>query len=131
MPTDNKYRSCLIVDDNDLDNTITIKMIERVKIAENYIVTHSPEDAIKMIRERFISPDLIFVDIDIREKKGFSFIDEIVKSGIGPENTKIFILSSSLNPDYIGWANKNKNITGYVLKTPSETALKRIAEMKK
>ncbi|WP_429382219.1 response regulator [Mucilaginibacter sp. UYCu711] len=130
MNNDNPYKNCLLIDDNLLDNSITIKMIERANFAENFVVTHSPEDALKMLREKFITPDLVFVDIRMRIMNGFDFIEEYRKIGINRHYTKIFILSSSLRPADIQRATKDNDITGYILKTLTDNVLLEIARMK-
>jgi two-component SAPR family response regulator len=68
------YRSCLIIDDNFIDNIISTKIIERANFAENFVVSKSPIEALQMLRERFIRPDIVFVDIRMKGMNGFEFI---------------------------------------------------------
>ena len=105
-------------------------MIERANFAENFIVTRSPEDALKMLRDKFIVPDLIFFDITMPGMNGFDFIKEYKKVGIDRKLTKIFILSSSINPTDIKKATENDNVTGYIFKTLTQNVLQKIAQMK-
>ena len=131
MTTINRpYKNCLLIDDCNLDHLINIKMIERANFAENFIVTRSPEDALKMLRDKFIVPDLIFFDITMPGMNGFDFIKEYKKIGIDRKLTKIFILSSSINPTDIKKATENDYVTGYIFKTLTQNVLQKIAQMK-
>ena len=130
MTTFNKpYKNCLLIDDNNLDHFINLKIIERADFAENFVVTRSPKDALKMLRDKFIIPDLIFFDIIMPDMNGFEFIKEYKKIGIDKKRTKIFILSSSINPTDIKKATDNDYITGYIFKTLTQNVLQKIAQM--
>ncbi|MGF7082777.1 response regulator [Mucilaginibacter sp. UYCu711] len=129
MRINKPYKNCLLIDDNFLDNFITTKIIERVNFAENFVVTQFPEDALKMLREKFITPDLIFVDIMMRGMNGFDFIEEYKKIGFNRKHTKIFMLSSSANLADINRAKADKSITGYINKNLTTEKLLEIAQL--
>ena len=124
------FKNCLLIDDSHLDHFINIKMIERSNLAENFIVTHFPQDALKMLRDKFIIPDLIFFDIIMPGMNGPDFIKEYLKIGIHRKSTKIFILSSSINPTVIKKATEHDCITGYIFKTLTQNVLLKISKMK-
>lgn len=122
------YRNCLLIDDNLIDNIISTKIIQHINFAENFVVTKSPKDALRMLREKFISPDIIFVDIKMREMDGFQFLEEYKKIGIDRKKTKIYMLSSSIDPEDIRKALDNKDVAGFINKTLREKGLQDIAD---
>ncbi|MGF7081481.1 response regulator [Mucilaginibacter sp. UYCu711] len=123
------YQNCLLIDDNFLDNFITTKMIEHTKFADNFVVSKFAEDALTMLRDKFIAPDLVFVDIMMRGMNGFEFIEEYKKIGIDRKQTKIFILSSSVDPEDLKRAKDDPDITGFIHKNLTPEKLLEIMEM--
>lgn len=97
-----RYKSCLLVDDNFIDNLINRKILQSVAFADEIIVFESALEALEHLREQVVKPDVIFLDIRMPLMSGFEFLaefhklDEEIKAGI-----KIFMLSSSYDPaDY-------------------------------
>jgi CheY-like chemotaxis protein len=123
------YRSCLIIDDNFIDNIISTKIIERANFAENFVVSKSPIEALQMLRERFIRPDIVFVDIRMKGMNGFEFIQEYKKIGIDNKKTKIYMLSSSIDPTDVQRARDNQDITGFITKNLTEKTLSEISDL--
>jgi CheY-like chemotaxis protein len=110
------YNSCLLIDDNYIDNFVTRKLLESSNFAENITVRQSPAEAIELLREGIIKPDVIFLDIRMPLMNGFEFLDEYDKLAIDKEGVKIFLLSSSFDPTDIKRSLDNKYITQFIHK---------------
>ena len=81
-----KYRTVMLIDDNEIDNLINQKMIEAASISENIYTHTGAKSAIEFLRnmERLdvaeqVLPDVIFLDIDMPLMDGFQFLDEFEK----------------------------------------------------
>ncbi|MES2377640.1 MAG: response regulator [Bacteroidota bacterium] len=110
------YKTCLLVDDNYIDNFVTRRLLESSKFAENIIVSESPTDAIKSLGNGDIIPDVIFLDIRMPLMSGFEFLEAYDKLAIAKTNIKIFLLSSSFDPTDIKRSTDNKYITHFIHK---------------
>ncbi len=120
------YKTCLLIDDNYIDNFITRKILESSNFAEQIIVSQSPTEAINLLREGTVKPDVIFLDIRMPLMSGFEFLQEYDTLAIGKENTKIFMLSSSLDPTDMEKSLGNKYITQFIHKPLTIKALEEI-----
>lgn len=110
------YHTCLLVDDNYIDNFVTRRLLESSHFAENIIVTESPTDAIQMLSDGTVKPNVIFLDIRMPLMSGFEFLDAYDKLAINKADTKIFLLSSSFDPTDIKQSSDNKYITHFIHK---------------
>ena len=110
------FNTCLLIDDNPLDNFINSKILERNNFAQDIIVSQYPDEALSLLKEGIIKPDVIFLDIRMPIMDGFQFLIEYDKIETDKEYTKIFMLSSSINPSDVSEALNNKYITKYITK---------------
>lgn len=124
------YNHCLLIDDNFLDNFITSKMIETTEFAENFVVCKYADEALKMLEDKFIVPDMVFVDIMMRGMNGFEFIEAYKKLGI-PKHTKIYMLSSSSDPADQKRVEEDPYITELIKKNLTPEKLLRLLELNK
>ena len=122
-----------IVDDDDIYQFTTIKIIESLKLAKKIIVFSDGEEAINFmidnINEENELPDVIFLDINMPIMDGFQFMDEYVKikPKVGKKIT-IYMVSSSVNPTDIERAKKIEDISDYIIKPIKPGELKSIIE---
>ena len=73
------YHTCLIIDDNYIDNFVTRKLLENSKFAENIIVSESPEGSIESLRNGSVKPDVIFLDIRMPVMSGFDMLGKLAE----------------------------------------------------
>ncbi len=113
----NNYKTCLLIDDNYIDNFVTLKILKSGHFAENIIVRSSAYEAIAAIKDGLIRPDVIFLDIRMPMMSGFEFLQEYDKLNIENKgNIKIYMLSSSLDPTDLKMSEENKYITQLLYK---------------
>src|ERR1700761_1290552 len=121
------YNTCLLIDDNYIDNFVTRKLLESSKFADNIVVIQSPAEAISALRDGSVVPDVIFLDIRMPLMDGFEFLKEYDKLNIKKEGVKIFLLSSSFDPTDIKRSSDNKYITQFIHKPLTHKILEEIA----
>lgn len=94
-----KVREILLVDDDDADNFIHKRAIDKTGLAESVSVATSVDDAIAELRERDgDAPDLVLLDVNMPRKDGWDFLEEF--DALPSErraNTVIVMLTSSTN----------------------------------
>jgi CheY-like chemotaxis protein len=120
------FKTCLLIDDNYIDNFVTRKIIEGSNFAESIVVVRSATEAINSLRDGLVKPDVIFLDVRMPLMSGFEFLDEYDKIGIDKENIKIFMLSSSLDPLDLRKSTDNKYITQFIHKPLTQKALEEL-----
>jgi len=122
-----RYKTCLLIDDNYIDNFVTSKILESSNFAENVVVRQSPDDAMDSLRTGAIKPDVIFLDIRMPLMSGFEFLEEYEALDIAnKDDIKIFMLSSSLDPTDIKKSMVNKHVYHFLHKPISYQALEEI-----
>ena len=121
------YSTCLVVDDNYIDNLVTRRLLEICNFAKNIILTESPNDAIESLRNGTVVPDIIFLDIRMPFMDGFEFMQEFEKLDISKNNIKIYLLSSSLDPADIQRSSDNGYITQLIHKPLTRQILEGIS----
>jgi len=121
------FKTCLLIDDNYLDNFVTQRMLESSNFAEKIIVLQSAVEAINSLRNGTIQPDVIFLDVRMPFMSGFEFLREYDALLISNKNNiKIFMLSSSFDPTDIQQSLDNRYITRFLHKPITHKALKEL-----
>jgi CheY-like chemotaxis protein len=124
----NRYKTCLLIDDNYIDNFVTRRILESSNFAEHVVVSQSATEAIDSLRSGNVKPEVIFLDIRMPGMGGFEFLQEYDKIDIeGKKDVKIFMLSSSLDPTDMRKSGNNKYITQFIHKPLTQKALDEIA----
>ncbi len=111
------YKTCLLIDDNYIDNFVTRKILESSNFADEIIVEQSAPDAIDSLRDGIVRPDVIFLDLRMPMMNGFEFLQEYEKLNLdSKDDIKIFMLSSSLDPTDVKRSSQNKYISQFIHK---------------
>ena len=121
------YSTCLVIDDNYIDNLVTRRLLEICNFAKNIILNESPTDAIESLRSGAVVPDVIFLDIRMPIMDGFEFMQEFEKLDISKKNIKIYLLSSSLDPADVQRSSDNGYITQLIHKPLTKQILEGIS----
>lgn len=123
-----KHSSVLLIDDNDIDNFVAKKIIEKSGFAEKVIIVQSARSALDYLNSEESTsdniPDIIFLDIGMPEMDGFEFLEEYEKlNRIIVNHCKVVILSSSLDIDDYNRASRNKLVKKFINKPLSKRSL--------
>ena len=120
------FNTCLLIDDNYIDNFVTRKILEGSDFAQTIIVVRSAAEAINSLTDGTIKADVIFLDVRMPMMSGFEFLEEYDKIPIDKSATKIFMLSSSLDPVDLKKSGDNKYITQFIHKPLTQKALEEL-----
>jgi len=118
------YKTCLLIDDNYIDNFVTRRILESGNFAGQVVVSQSATEAIDSLKNGKVKPDVIFLDIRMPMMGGFEFLQEYDKLDIEDKKSiKIFMLSSSLDPTDLKKSTNNKYITQFIHKPLTQKIL--------
>jgi len=120
------FNTCLLIDDNYIDNFVTRKILEASNFAEKIVVVRTAAEAITALRNGTVKPDVIFLDVRMPLMGGFEFLEEYDKIDIEKSGVKIFMLSSSLDPLDMRKSTDNKYITQFIHKPLTQKALEEL-----
>lgn len=135
METGYLFKKAMIIDDNELDNYISRKMIKDFHFAEMVFEHTSAKSALEFITniskinvsKSDIYPDVIFVDLNMPEIDGFQFLELYRRfSAIHSFTSKIVILTSSVVQEDEYKANSIAPDAIFLRKPLSKEALSRI-----
>lgn len=68
-----KYKTCMLIDDDQLDNFIHTKMIKMNHFAKKVVVSEDANTALKLLRSGEIKPDIIFWILGCQLWMGLNF----------------------------------------------------------
>jgi len=131
---DKKYKTVMLIDDNEIDNLINQKMIEASDIAKHIFIHTGARSAIEFLRNiekiegaEQILPEVIFLDIDMPLMDGFQFLEEFEKfSDVIKYKSRIVMLTSSLNPQDVNRSKKYPYVKLYINKPLSHDSLTKL-----
>lgn len=112
----------MLIDDSNLANLITRKMLEIHKVADQISLFTGAEDALTYLQDQNGAlasghEQLILLDIHMPGTDGFGFLDAFGKMDEGMRVPwKIYMLSSSISPDDIERAEEHPLVEGYIMK---------------
>ncbi len=129
-----KYKTVMLIDDNEIDNLINQKMIEAASIAENIYTHTGAKSALEFLKNMehlpiadSVLPDIIFLDIDMPLMDGFQFLDEFEKMSPNiKKKCKIVMLTSSINPQDFNRSKKYINVKLYLNKPLSHESITKL-----
>lgn len=122
----------MIIDDNDIDNFITQRVLNKVNFSNQVDICTSASKALEYIKLHKDNidkiPNVIFLDLNMPVVDGFVFLFEFEDF---PEEVKnkcrIVVLSSLLDKTAIDKVLRNDFVTDFIPKPLTEAALQRIS----
>jgi CheY-like chemotaxis protein len=123
-----KYKSALLIDDNEIDNFINKKLLQKTQFSQDIVEVFSGIKALEYLKENMHAPeklpDIIFLDIMMPVMDGFEFLEEYDKlSNTIKNKPKIIMLSSTESFKDLNRANSNKYVYKFLNKPLTEPAL--------
>jgi CheY-like chemotaxis protein len=122
MNIDSRPVSILLVDDDEINNFISIKLIKKALLNTEITACLNGKFAIDQLldmksKESGKLPDYILLDINMPIMNGWEFLDEYERLKIDPEGkTKIFIISSSVFSNDISKAKSYPLVVDFISK---------------
>jgi CheY-like chemotaxis protein len=132
MNSDNSPISILLVDDDEINNFISIKLIKKALSDANITACLNGRFAIDELTriqkaDPGALPDFILLDINMPIMNGWEFLDEYKRLNIDPTGkSKIYIISSSVFSNDISKARSYPLVKNFVSKPLS---VEKIVEM--
>ncbi|WP_347052197.1 response regulator [Flavobacterium olei] len=117
------YKNVLQIDDDIDDCEFFMEALQAVSAAD-YTSLQNPVEALNKLIRKEISPDVIFLDINMPIMSGFEFLVAIKQQDI-LNNIPVIIFSTSLF-DEIKIKARNYGATGYISKPSDLNELKKI-----
>lgn len=129
-----KFKNILLIDDDSSSNFFHKRLLtKKSNFAENVMVAHDGKEGIEMLKNKKenggVTPDIIFLDINMPVMDGWEFLEEYEK--LEPEfkaKTVVIMLTSSLNPDDRDKALSYGDVDAMYNKLLDTTILKDIEE---
>lgn len=133
----NQPVSILLVDDDEINNFISIKLIKKALLTSDIMACLNGRFAIDQLvdiqkRDPEKLPDYIFLDINMPIMNGWEFLEEYKRLNIDPlGKSKIFIISSSVFSNDINRAKSYPIVKSFVSKPLSVEKIKELFEAEK
>src|ERR1700761_4273880 len=130
MSNINQPVSILLVDDDEINNFISIKLIKKALLNTEIMACLNGRFAIDQLlsiqkKDPAKLPDYILLDINMPIMNGWEFLDEYKRLGLDPlGKTKIFIISSSVFSNDINKARSYPLVKSFISKPLSVDKIK-------
>jgi CheY-like chemotaxis protein len=111
---------CLLIDDNPIDLMINEKVLSNCFNDLEVAKVLSGNEALSYLSDQKVFPEVILLDINMPEMNGFEFLEEYKRLFNHHPETKIYILSSSIDPTDISRASGNNDIIAFIKKPLSQ-----------
>jgi CheY-like chemotaxis protein len=126
-----KYSNVFLIDDSLIDNQINKKILDNERFAQSIKLIDSPKEAFQVLKSYLENnetlPEVIFLDLRMPTMNGFEFLDAISEiPGMEPGKIKIYILTSSLDPQDIKQIKENPMISKFIGKPLNKQILQEI-----
>ena len=130
MNSPKKFKSILIVDDNEVDTYIAQHLLEEFNITDTISTASNGQEALDYLKQLGPDqPDVIFLDVRMPVMNGFEFLEhypEIISTS--GKQSLLFMLTSSGDPVDIDKARNNPLVKKYFSKPLSPEIIRWILE---
>lgn len=127
---DSSFSLSCIIDDDPIFTFAAGKQMELRHFSENIIAFKNGQDAISGLEKRMESgeafPEIILLDINMPIMNGWEFLDAL--SAEPTPAFRLYVVSSSVNPDDIRRAEAYPIVSGFISKPLPPEALDEIAQ---
>lgn len=130
-----KINRLMIIDDDELNNYITTKIVGYSQLAHKVDSYQSPGEALEYLTENSsrqdgVAPEIIFLDISMHGMDGWEFLEKYKElPNDYQKKIKIFILSTSIFEHDRMKAGEYDCINGYIQKPLTEPKINEIRKM--
>ena len=137
MSSINQPVSILLVDDDEINNFISIKLIKKALLNTEIMACLNGRFAIDQLlsiqkKDPAKLPDYILLDINMPIMNGWEFLDEYKRLNIDPlGKSKIYIISSSVFSNDINKARSYPLVKSFISKPLSVEKIKEMFETEK
>ena len=129
------FSSCCIIDDDEFFSISSKNILKHHNFSDNILYYTGGQEAldglIGLLVENIKLPDVIFLDLNMPNRDGWSFLEEfkdLPEDKIG--HIKIYITSSFISPKYMEKAKDYKLVKDYIVKPLTESAVQKIIDSK-
>ncbi len=129
-----KFKSILLIDDDETSNFISEVIIKKLGITETINAVKNGVEGLNYVSNNCAincainCPQIIFLDLHMPVMDGFDFLKELKKQmPLYAQKIKIFVLSSSNNPVDIS-KTKDFDVEGYIVKPLSQEKISMLLE---
>jgi CheY-like chemotaxis protein len=137
MTINNKAISVLLVDDDEINNFISIKLIKKALLNTEIMACLNGKYAIEQLsdiqrKDPEKLPDYILLDINMPIMNGWEFLDEYKRLNLDPlGKSKIYIISSSVFSNDINKARSYPLVKDFISKPLNVEKIKELFEVAK
>ncbi len=125
----NVINTVLLIDDDITINYLHNRLIQKNELTNSVLISQNGKEGIQSLTELNSvcgnnENALIFLDLNMPIMNGWEFLEELKNLNNSLKlNYKLFVLSSSINPDDRKKAENNPLVTGYLSKPLSKEIL--------
>ncbi|WP_338767501.1 response regulator [Bernardetia sp. ABR2-2B] len=129
-----KFNHVCVIDDDPIYTYLADKVMKMVDFSNYIEFFKDGEAALNSLKPRLRSgrniPNVIFLDLNMPVIDGWQFLDEIIENFIEPVEKKviIYIITSSIVPEYIEKAESYSIVDKYVVKPITTEMLEQLFE---
>jgi CheY-like chemotaxis protein len=127
-----KINSVLLIDDDLTINYYHNRLLQKIDISKSILISKNGKDGLASLIEINNNVNgeeivIIFLDLNMPIMNGWEFLEYLskIKNSINI-NYKIYIISSSINPEDAERAEKNELVTGFLSKPLNKENIEQI-----
>ncbi len=129
------FSSCCIIDDDEFFAISSKKILKQVNFSDNILYYTGGQEAldglIGLLVENITLPTVLFLDLNMPRKDGWSFLEEFEKLPKDKiDHIHVYITSSFISPKLMEKAKNHQLVKDYIMKPLTESVLNKIIASK-